>query len=130
MSSLNEIRPFVCPICQARFKNKQFLQRHMVSHTSLRSFLCDVCGKSYKYKKGLNRHLQKVHTEVWESMKLQHPRRRCNAFDVSRFLSLDDPPYKLNETLKNQILKEVTVDENVAIKDTACRVIFTSPYPD
>ncbi|CAG9335362.1 unnamed protein product [Blepharisma stoltei] len=130
MSSLNEIRPFVCSICQAKFKNKQFLQRHMISHTSLRSFICDICGKTYKYKKGLNRHIQKVHTEMWESMKQQHPRKRCNTFDVGHFLSLEeDSSYKIDEALENQVFKEVSVNENVNIEDATCRVIFTSPFP-
>lgn len=129
MSSAIENRPFVCSICTTRFKNKQFLQRHMISHTSLRNFLCEMCGKSYKYKKGLNRHIQKIHSEIWESMRVQQPRKRCQTFDVSQFLSLDDSPYRPNESLENKVFKEKSINESVSLKESTCRIIFTSPYP-
>lgn len=54
-------RPFPCNICNLAFKSKQFLQRHLVSHSDVRNYSCSFCGKTYKYKKGLNRHIKKYH---------------------------------------------------------------------
>jgi uncharacterized Zn-finger protein len=54
-------RPFSCSLCSLSFTSKQFLQRHMTSHSDIREFSCQICSKTYKYKKGLNRHIKKSH---------------------------------------------------------------------
>lgn len=61
MENSKNLRPFPCSICKLAFKSRQFLQRHMVSHSDARNYSCSYCGKTYKYKKGLNRHIKKLH---------------------------------------------------------------------
>lgn len=61
MEFSNISRPYPCSLCQLAFKSKQFLQRHMTSHSDSRNFICQFCEKTYKYKKGLNRHIKKFH---------------------------------------------------------------------
>jgi hypothetical protein len=61
MEFSNSSRPFPCSLCKLAFKSKQFLQRHMASHSDAREFSCHFCEKTYKYKKGVNRHIKKFH---------------------------------------------------------------------
>lgn len=79
-------RPFPCQNCNLAFKSKQFLQRHMTSHSDTREFSCQFCERTYKYKKGLNRHVKKFHIlNVSDNKK---PTRK--KFKVEDYLDLDD----------------------------------------
>jgi len=106
------IRPFACHICHARFKNKQFLQRHYISHTDERNYSCEICGKTYKYKKGVNRHKQKIHSESYIPRR-KHT-KRTKSYKPEDFLAL--PETKENKR-ENPDLKPIY------------QVIFTSPFP-
>lgn len=86
MEFSNPSRPFPCTLCKRAFKSKQFLQRHMTSHSDAREFSCQFCEKSYKYKKGLNRHVKKVHS-LCDFSKNKSLRK---SFKVEDFLDLQE----------------------------------------
>ena len=58
-------KPYTCPTrqCNAAFKLKQSLQRHMVVHSGI-EFTCTVCGKKFTQKHYLTDHLNNTHGEL------------------------------------------------------------------
>ena len=50
-----------CCLCNASFKYKSMLCRHMLIHTGERPHTCDVCGKTFSRRGHLKRH-KLVHT--------------------------------------------------------------------
>ena len=55
-------RKHKCTTCEARFKNRGDLQRHVkVVHEGKRMYVCETCGKSFGHSGHLNRHIQSVH---------------------------------------------------------------------
>ncbi|CAL8141531.1 unnamed protein product [Orchesella dallaii] len=56
MCSECEKRPFVCKMCNQRFKVLEVLRRHMQTHTKERNFSCDKCKKTFKTRRELTQH--------------------------------------------------------------------------
>ena len=58
-------KPYTCPArqCNAAFKLKQSLQRHMVVHSGV-EFICTVYGKKFMQKHYLTDHLNNTHGEL------------------------------------------------------------------
>eukprot|EP00831_Metopus_contortus_P027049 TRINITY_DN22849_c0_g1_i5.p1 TRINITY_DN22849_c0_g1~~TRINITY_DN22849_c0_g1_i5.p1 ORF type:complete len:277 (-),score=42.09 TRINITY_DN22849_c0_g1_i5:114-944(-) len=52
-------KPYKCSIdnCDAKFKSKDKLQRHLTVHTNERQYTCPKCKKNFKRKDHLSRHL-------------------------------------------------------------------------
>ncbi|GFR98397.1 zinc finger protein draculin [Elysia marginata] len=55
-----ELLPYMCISCQKGFYTKTGYNLHMQAHTG-RSFACPVCEATFKLKHHLKRHLVKVH---------------------------------------------------------------------
>lgn len=53
-------RVYECTICHWKFKIRQHLTRHMLSHTDEKRFKCEVCGKSFNRKSNMKNH-RKIH---------------------------------------------------------------------
>lgn len=56
----NDVRMFVCDICNKSYKTKSTLKTHQLTHGA-KTFLCSECGKDFATKSALFSH-QKVHT--------------------------------------------------------------------
>lgn len=99
-------RPYACCLCKLAFKSKQFLQRHMTSHSDAREFSCQFCQKTYKYKKGLNRHIKKLHNiGVFDILK---PLKKH--FKVEDFLDLvKEDKYKPKKVWDCTLQQEIDV---------------------
>ena len=53
-------RVYECTICHWKFKIRQHLTRHMLSHTDEKRFECEVCGKTFNRKSNMKNH-RKIH---------------------------------------------------------------------
>ena len=55
------IDEFSCPHCNAFYRFKASLQKHIESSHLLIRFHCDICQQAFKQVGGLNRHIKSVH---------------------------------------------------------------------
>ena len=55
-----ETRPYLCPVCPARYKRSGHLQRHLMIHRG-KTFSCPICGKTYNRKDNLKVHVDTSH---------------------------------------------------------------------
>ena len=64
MRTHNGEKPYVCCICDKRFAQKNYLQRHQETHSDERKFKCTICPdeRSFKTKNQLSTHM-KLHYE-------------------------------------------------------------------
>jgi len=56
MPDSKEEKPYVCEICDKRFKVDQKLKRHMTVHSDERNFQCKLCPSKFKASDVLKRH--------------------------------------------------------------------------
>lgn len=56
---------FPCGECGKHFPNRNFLKRHMASHSGARNYACTFagCEQTYKYEKDLRNHYN-IHTNI------------------------------------------------------------------
>ncbi|XP_022109524.1 zinc finger protein 420-like [Acanthaster planci] len=73
-------RPFPCPICPKRFKQKSHLNEHVRRHTQDRRFPCLVCSKRFFTAREMRMHNQNIHlrraateTSPTSNLKSGHP---------------------------------------------------------
>lgn len=59
---LGKDRPHVCSVCQASYKTRTHLRRHMMVHLHNRPYPCSDCGKGFNRKEHLNKHMEAVHS--------------------------------------------------------------------
>ncbi|XP_060586696.1 zinc finger protein 596-like [Ruditapes philippinarum] len=48
-----------CEVCGKKFRHKQGLNQHKVTHTGEKPFKCDICGKAFALRNNFKRHLVK-----------------------------------------------------------------------
>ncbi|XP_053382898.1 zinc finger and BTB domain-containing protein 17-like isoform X4 [Mercenaria mercenaria] len=48
-----------CEICGKKFRHKQGLNQHKVTHTGEKPYKCDICGKAFALRNNFKRHLVK-----------------------------------------------------------------------
>lgn len=59
-SSMTDVEPFICGICQKGFVTKERLRQHSSVHSS--SYVsCFVCDAKFKHKKNIKRHIESAH---------------------------------------------------------------------
>ncbi|XP_072282461.1 uncharacterized protein [Pyxicephalus adspersus] len=54
-------KPYICFVCDKRFKRATDLKEHLRVHTGERPFVCQVCGKGFTQSSALSSH-QRIHT--------------------------------------------------------------------
>lgn len=57
----DDLRKYVCEICNKRFNRPSHLQRHMVTHTGAKQFECDTCLKRFSQMSSLKQHNRNFH---------------------------------------------------------------------
>lgn len=65
VDGLDKERPFVCRVCDKRFKTKHALPYHMLLHTGETPFVCDFCGKGFRALISLKLHAKKHEDRGW-----------------------------------------------------------------
>ena len=80
-----------CVFCTRVFRLQQDLDRHTATHTGSKQWRCSVCRKSYACKSSLSVHKRNVH----------------------EILHVNDDEKMNEETLKNEEVRDGTIDENV-----------------
>ena len=50
--------------CSKSFRTKMELSLHLLSHTSEKPHKCDTCNATFKYKQALQRHIKSLHPSV------------------------------------------------------------------
>uniref|UniRef100_K7F3H5 Zinc finger and BTB domain-containing protein 20 n=1 Tax=Pelodiscus sinensis TaxID=13735 RepID=K7F3H5_PELSI len=51
-------KPHQCSICWRSFSLKDYLIKHMVTHTGVRAYQCSICNKRFTQKSSLNVHMR------------------------------------------------------------------------
>ncbi|NXU13914.1 ZBT45 protein, partial [Pardalotus punctatus] len=51
-------KPHQCSVCWRSFSLRDYLLKHMVTHTGVRAFQCGVCCKRFTQKSSLNVHMR------------------------------------------------------------------------
>lgn len=51
-------KPHQCAVCWRSFSLRDYLLKHMVTHTGVRAFQCAVCAKRFTQKSSLNVHMR------------------------------------------------------------------------
>ncbi|KAI6060116.1 Zinc finger and BTB domain-containing protein 45 [Aix galericulata] len=59
-------KPHQCSICWRSFSLRDYLLKHMVTHTGVRAFQCSVCCKRFTQKSSLNVHMRTHRTERFQ----------------------------------------------------------------
>lgn len=48
MRTHTEVRPYVCPTCNKRFKAHSVYNHHLMTHSDVRNYQCTYCPKAFK----------------------------------------------------------------------------------
>ena len=57
-SNGNILKYYLCDLCEATFKRRDHLQRHMrCVHSAVNPFSCEICGKTFKLRYILKKHM-------------------------------------------------------------------------
>lgn len=48
MRTHTEVRPYVCPTCNKRFKAHSVYNHHLMTHSDVRNYQCPYCPKAFK----------------------------------------------------------------------------------
>ena len=60
-----EIKEFICNICNKAFRRKCQMRIHVSSvHEGIKPFKCESCGSSFKQKRSLVEHVKSVHEGI------------------------------------------------------------------
>jgi hypothetical protein len=119
---ITNIRPFECPDCQKKFKNKGSLNRHCTSNHSSQTFSCEECNKTMYRKDSVRRHYLKNHPETslpsyitmntgdasrpYKTVKFNIKTKEKKSPPKSQFAS--KPKDRENTTILEQILQSLT----------------------
>ena len=57
-------RPYTCGECGAKFKGFNHLDCHMMIHAGLKPYTCNECNKSFTQKCNLKRHMTNIHLKA------------------------------------------------------------------
>ena len=58
MRSHNGEKPFECPTCSRRFKDKSNLKQHEATHKEVKPHQCPQCGQGFAFRRNMIRHME------------------------------------------------------------------------
>lgn len=56
-------RSHSCDVCRAKFRRREHLERHLLSHTQQRAFVCTECNQTFTRKDNMAVHMRKMHID-------------------------------------------------------------------
>ena len=56
---------FGCPVCPKITKRKDYMQKHICTHTGKKPFNCSFCSNSYVQSSDLKNHYKRKHLEYY-----------------------------------------------------------------
>lgn len=65
VDGVDKERPYICRVCDKRFKTKHALPYHMLLHTAETPFVCEFCGKGFRALISLKLHAKKHEGKGW-----------------------------------------------------------------
>lgn len=66
---------FQCDICKKMYGAKSSLEYHMTAHSSERPFPCDLCDARFKHKRNVLKHILSVHKGQKPAKKVENPEK-------------------------------------------------------
>lgn len=92
-NGVDKERPYICRICNKRFKTKHALPYHMLLHTGETPFTCNFCGKGFRSLISLKLHSKKHEDGSWKA--------EYNNYDQPSTSMNGNSPPSFNQSFQN-----------------------------
>jgi hypothetical protein len=106
-----------CAACQTTFKNKTFLQKHIIGmHLPGKRYICSLCGKRFRWNGGLARHRNKC------KYNSQQPT------EIVTKMSVSNEDFKKSAMVKSNIAAASSAAQSSQVGQTENYIIIETPY--
>ena len=95
-------RPYLCTVCDKRFRSKTYMNVHRKRHTGENMFSCTQCGKRFSSKSGLREHMN-IHRGKYKCTKCGKCCQRSRDLARHRRSHSGEKPFKCTYCLQQTI---------------------------